>query len=608
MRNEYIVENSSDGIFAFDVSSQLTTYNKALRNFTGVDKGIGIGENLFETIGFLINHISPLDIETVLQGKVVTKKSVVYFDNVDRQYIRFNLELSPILDDQDDIIGGVGLVSFIERYNEVGTHNQDIIKPNDVSLLESEKRYRDLIEYSPLAITVHSEGKIVFANEQSGKLLDVDSPQDLIGKDLMHFVPQDQRDSVRKKILAIHKNGRTAPMIEETFITDKGKEITAEVVGIPYKFEGKRAVQIIARDVTEKKATESVLKRSEILLSQLFKNVPIGIVQLDDKRRVIQVNKGFENIFGYDNKEVFGQKLNDLIIPKESRGESINITALIAGGDIVKEVEAFRKTKSGEMIPVMIYGVPVKLKDEIIAIYGIYVDIRASKKVEEELKVRNEELDNFVYKVSHDLRAPLSSTLGLIHLAKLEGNDADLKQYIDLIGSRISQLDRFIADVLSHSKNLHQDVNTEEIDFNKIIESSFEELNYLPCAETISRKVTISDHRFVNDHWRISEILRNLISNSIKYLNPELDEPYIKIDIDIDDKRAEIVFEDNGIGIAKDLQPRIFDMFFRATDFSEGSGIGLYIVKNAIDKIGGTIRLESTQYKDAKFYISIPNK
>lgn len=485
--------------------------------------------------------------------------------------------------------------------------NIDKRKVNQHTLSESESRYRDLIEHSPLAITVHSEGKIVFANEQSGKLLGAKNPKQLIGRDSMEFVHKDHIELSKKRMSAVYSNGEAAPIVEEIFIRMDGKEVIVEVVGIPYKYEGKQAIQIIARDVTEKRNTEGVLKRSEQLLSQLFENVPIGIVLLDEKRRVIQINKGFEGIFGYDNNEAFGKKLNELIIPKESRGESINLTRLITSGEVVKEVETMRMTKDGRLVPVMIYGLPVKLKEKVIAVYGIYVDVTASKNVEGELKIRNEELDNFVYKVSHDLRAPLSSTLGLIHLAKLEGNNADLKQYIDLIENRITQLDRFIADVLSHSKNLNVEVVNTNINFDQIINDSFEELNYLPGADIIKREISIDRTSFVNDHWRVSEVLRNLISNAIKYLNPEIDDPFIKIDIKINSKSAEIYFEDNGIGIAEDLQAFVFEMFYRATEFSEGSGIGLYIVKNAIIKMGGEIRLESIQYEGTKFHISLPN-
>ena len=133
-------------------------------------------------------------------------------------------------------------------------------------------------------------------------------------------------------------------------------------------------------------STERILKKSEKLLTQLFESSPIGIVLLDASKRVVQINDGFQNIFGYSNEECFGKKLNQLIIPRGYRGQAINLNSLISGGAVVKEVESFRKDKNGNLVPVMIYGVPVSLNGKVIAIYGIYVDISASKKVEEELK------------------------------------------------------------------------------------------------------------------------------------------------------------------------------------------------------------------------------
>src|SRR5690349_146332 len=113
------------------------------------------------------------------------------------------------------------------------------------------------------------------------------------------------------------------------------------------------------------------------------------------------------------------------------------------------------------------------LDNQAIGIYGVYVDITDRKKVEEELKIRNAELDNFVYKVSHDLRAPLSSVLGLVNLSRLQGNNDNPLEYMELIGEKIHALDNFIGDVLSHSKNLKMEVDISKVDLNKIIEQTF---------------------------------------------------------------------------------------------------------------------------------------
>ncbi len=359
-------------------------------------------------------------------------------------------------------------------------------------------------------------------------------------------------------------------------------------------------------DVTDRILIERQSVHNELLFTQLFENSPLGLVRLDENHRVIQLNKGFTNIFGYQQHELEGEKLNDIIVPEEARQEAIDINTITGHGE-VGMIESFRVHKNGKHVPVIIYGVPVSLHNETIGIYGIYVDITERKRIENELKVRNEELDNFVYKVSHDLRAPLSSVLGLVNLAKIEDSVSELQTYIGLIESRIKLLDGFINDVLSHSKNLKLEVEIGEIDLKKTIDQCFSDLSYLPCADDINKSVEITGEPFYCDQWRINEIFRNLVSNSIKYLDSNKPENNVSIKVEVDDKQAKVKIEDNGIGIPTSIRPRIFDMFYRGTPRAEGSGIGLYIVKNAIEKLGGIIYISSEEGKGTCFHVSLPN-
>jgi signal transduction histidine kinase len=289
------------------------------------------------------------------------------------------------------------------------------------------------------------------------------------------------------------------------------------------------------------------------------------------------------------------------------RNEGIDLNNLITSNRVVS-IETIRKHRSGNLVSVILCGVPVMLENQTIGIYGVYVDITDRKRVEEELKIRNTELDNFVYKVSHDLRAPLSSILGLVNLARLPGNTDNPMDYIDIIGEKVQALDHFIGDVLSHSKNLKMEVNISKVNLKDIIDQTFTELSYLEGAKEVKRSIKIEGIDFYSDQWRISEIFRNLISNAIKYRQLYETSPEIQIKIHIDHLRADISFSDNGIGIDDENLSRIFDMFYRATEQSDGSGIGLYIVKNAVDKLGGQINVASRVGQGTRFNILLPNR
>ena len=359
-------------------------------------------------------------------------------------------------------------------------------------------------------------------------------------------------------------------------------------------------------DVTERKLAEQQSRHNDRLFTQLFKNSPFGIVLLDHNYNVIQLNQGFTDIFGYSHNDIVGKELNKIIVPEGYEEQALDVN-LMTAKDEVCVIESFRKHRNGTLVPVIIYGVSVSLNNETIGIYGIYVNITDLKHVEQELQIRNEELDNFVYKVSHDLRAPLSSILGLINVTRIESSQEELRRYINLIENRIQQLDSFINDVLSHSKNLKLELEASKIDFEKIIYGCFQDLSYMPWMEKVHRKINIGPNDFYSDRWRISEIFRNLISNAVKYLDPKKDQPIIRIDVQSKDSDLILTIEDNGIGIADATLPKIFDMFYRATAHSEGSGIGLYIVRNAIDKLGGRIDISSVLGEGTTFRIVLPN-
>lgn len=482
---------------------------------------------------------------------------------------------------------------------------QDITERKETSKV-SEHRYQSLVERLPIGVIIHKTGKVVFANVQAHNILGAASSERLIGTDVSSLIAPDLRQwpGGRTKDLTMPL---PSEMIEQKYTRFDGSTIDVEAMEFPYTYRGEPCVQVIFSDITERKAAATRIKKNETLLAQLFQNIPMAVVLLTDSGKVEQVNKGFEEMFGYTLKELRDRSINDFIVPEELTHEGVDLNNLITSHRVVS-IETIRRHRNGKIVNVILYGMPVMLDNQTIGIYGVYVDITERKRVEEELKIRNAELDNFVYKVSHDLRAPLSSILGLVNLAKLPGNTDDPMDYIDIIGSKVEHLDHFIGDVLSHSKNLKMEVSIARVDFAGVIEETFNDLNYLEGAKGISRMVKIDGIEFYSDPWRIAEILRNLISNAIKYRKLDEGTSEIGIKINVDHLRAEIAFADNGIGIDEENLSKVFEMFYRATEQSDGSGIGLYIVKNAVDKLGGQISVASRLGQGTRFSIILPNR
>lgn len=223
-----------------------------------------------------------------------------------------------------------------------------------------------------------------------------------------------------------------------------------------------------------------------------------------------------------------------------------------------------------------------------------------------ELSKRNTELDNFVYSVSHDLRAPIASVLGLINLARKDKNKGMKDVYLDMIHKSAIRQDDFIKEILDQSRNSRLEVKCDEIAFEQIIEETFAHLSHATNPEQpVHREINVNQTgTFHSDRWRIKVILNNLISNAIRYRNGK--DPVIAVDVHVGSALAVMSIRDNGKGISSEHLPNVYKMFYRGTDDGAGSGLGLYIVKEAVDKLRGSVSIESEEGKGTLVTLEIP--
>ncbi len=243
----------------------------------------------------------------------------------------------------------------------------------------------------------------------------------------------------------------------------------------------------------------------------------------------------------------------------------------------------------------------------------LHEEIQMRKKTEEKIKISNRklrkaniELDNFVYSVSHDLRAPIASVLGLVNLAKKEKDIEMMRQYLSMVALSAEQQDSFIKDILDLSRNARLEIDQEAILFEEMINEIFDQLKYGSEKKTIVKEVQVDQkHTFKSDQRRLKVIFNNLISNAIRYSGKA--DPHVKISIKVDDATARIHIHDNGQGIPKKHLKNVFKMFYRATEDNAGSGLGLYIVKETVEKLRGNVTLESEENKGTTVTLELPN-
>lgn len=224
-----------------------------------------------------------------------------------------------------------------------------------------------------------------------------------------------------------------------------------------------------------------------------------------------------------------------------------------------------------------------------------------------ELVVMNTELDNFVYRSSHDLVAPLKSLKGLINISELEKDIENQKEYFGLMRASIDKLEDFIKSIMEYSSNNKKAIIQEEIDLNKLLDDIVGDLKYYDRADKISliRDINSGLH-FMSDPRRVKIVLSNLITNSIKYHDYEKENLFIEVKATSVEDFIEVSIIDNGSGIDEAYLDQIFEMFFRATVSAQGSGLGLYIVKDTVKKLGGDIAVASKLGEGTTFSLRFP--
>ncbi len=245
---------------------------------------------------------------------------------------------------------------------------------------------------------------------------------------------------------------------------------------------------------------------------------------------------------------------------------------------------------------------------------GSFVDVAFSDISEirhsiKELQQVNMQLDNFIYHASHDLKGPLRTVLGLLDILKIETNKDQRARCVDLIEGSIKRLDSLVVDLLSISRNRRASHPMVKVNFMAEVDHAVSGFYHLGNTKNLDIRVMVRQPTdFVADLTRIRIVFNNIVSNAIKYRRFLTTPSFIEVRIQVEDEAAYIEVEDNGEGIAKEQLPQIFDMFYRASETSEGSGLGLYIVKDVLQKLEGHIDIVSNKGEGTTVKIRIPNR
>jgi len=374
--------------------------------------------------------------------------------------------------------------------------------------------------------------------------------------------------------------------------------------------------KVLAKELNLRQLTWR-LSESQKLLELAIKASNTGIWQWNFKNNCVITSKKWRAILGYQDEgfeEIPFNKYLLLVHPKERIEVEEAIQSHIKDGSpyyiefrVQNSKKEYTWVNDTGIVDKDKMGVPIRM-------VGSILDITSRKRAESIileqnalLKKTNEELDNFVYRASHDIRAPLMSVLGLINVIRIEQDLESIERYAQLMKRSILHLDEFISDITDYSRNSRTKIKLEYINLDELVDNALKSLEYLGFKKDMKIvKEYDKEDSLISDIYRLAIILKNVISNAIKYRKRDVQGSFVKISFEKGDGYCMINIQDNGHGIKKEVAPYVFNMFFRGIETSMGSGLGLYITKEMVYKLEGQITFKSEEGKGTLFCIFLP--
>jgi PAS domain S-box-containing protein len=415
---------------------------------------------------------------------------------------------------------------------------------------------------------------------------------------------------------------------DAAIIAKDGTHKMTQAIGRPVLDENGKCIRLYGTtiDITERKKAEEVIKRSEQQLNIITNSVPALIAYVDSNQHYQFVNKQYCKWFGDDASERFkGKPISEVLGDVNYSQISKYIQSALSGTSV--EFESLVTDVWGNNHNAMVkYISDVSEDGRVMGFFALVMDITELKKSQEDLKITNIELniknkeltatnndlDNFIYTASHDLKAPISNIEGLLNTMKdIIDSDKFKKDHLLPIASMMEHsVNRFkttikdLSEITKVQKNVGEDI--EKVYFKEIFEEVKSTLDNLirESKATIITEFSFNDSIYFSKK-NMRSILYNLTSNAIKYRSSERPSEII-ITTELTGDYIVLSVKDNGLGLPSKNQDKIFKMFKRLHDHVEGTGVGLYIVKRIIDNASGRIEVESKEGEFTIFKIYFP--
>lgn len=454
-------------------------------------------------------------------------------------------------------------------------------------------------------IMVDGSGRILLCNAEIEEMFGY-SKDELSGQLIEMLIPERFKRSHPEFVQAFFRSPQKRAMGagRDLFGLHKsGRELPIEIGLNPLEAEHGIFVLASVVDISKRRAAE---EKFQIV----FESSPNAQIMVDISQCVVHVNKQTEKMFGYSRQELAGQKIDNLIPSRFRENHHLHVSAFFheplsrpmgAGRDL------FGRRKDGSEIPIEIGLSPLKVDGQMLVLATV-VDITERKKIEQAIHQKNQEMEQFVYIVSHDLKSPIVTSMSFIEFIRedlppmIDESILDSLNRLERANRRMAQL---IDDLLRLSRIGRIELKLESVNVLELVQDVWVDLDESTKVDGVILDIQQPLPLALIDKFRFRQLFENLIANALKYgtSNPG---PRITVGASESESEWRFFVGDNGSGIAPEYHKRIFALFERLETEKEGTGVGLAIVARVAELHGGKAWVESRSGEGAVFWVTVP--
>jgi PAS domain S-box-containing protein len=578
---------TGDAIDILDLDGNVVDVNPAFEKIYGWSRNEIIGKSLQIIPSYRWTHQKNM-VKQVKQGISINGLETTCIKK-DGTIIDVSLTLSPIRDENGNIVGTSGITRNITKQKQL-----------ENSLKVSEKRYKTLVEHSPVPIAVYQGGVIQYANPACIKLLGLKYSEEVIGKTITEYFRPDFIHSIEKRNKELNQIGVFVPPTEEKIIRVDGTLVDVEVTGITIDHDGKPAFLVMYHDITRRKRAEDALRKSESEYRLIAENTQDYIRVLDVNGIILYASPSHESILGFQPNFYKGQWFYELMHPDDIPKTKEQFFQIISTKS-ARQVEFRYKHSNGGWVYVESFGSPVlNEQGEVTSIVIVGRDISERKKAEEVIR-ESEKLSvvgELAAGVAHEIRNPLTSIKGFIQLQKELNNPC----YTDLIISEINRIEAIVGEFLTLAKP--QVPNFKEVGVNILLDhvmllfDSQALLNNVEFLHEVDSDLPL----IYCDKNQMKQVFINILQNAVEAMP---NGGAIKIEVSQSNSDSiRFRFIDQGYGISEERMKHIGEPFYSTKE--KGTGLGLTISKKILQEHGGTMTIESTLNQGTTVDVILP--